>query len=121
MSDACPLIDGITGRIATPLADKLVDEHFNCILDGIGEWKSKTKSIDISLLGERAAFCNQPKHEKIFPLVPSGNPYVLVQKFFRSKTDQNWPFFQQKLQFSDHFQLKNKHFAIKFFAGGAVF
>uniref|UniRef100_A0A914CQ07 Amine oxidase domain-containing protein n=1 Tax=Acrobeloides nanus TaxID=290746 RepID=A0A914CQ07_9BILA len=36
LSDACPLIDGITGRIATPLADKLVDEHFNCILDGIG-------------------------------------------------------------------------------------
>uniref|UniRef100_A0A914E8P1 Amine oxidase n=1 Tax=Acrobeloides nanus TaxID=290746 RepID=A0A914E8P1_9BILA len=52
LSDACPLIDGITGRIATPLADKLVDEHFNCILDGIGEWKSKTKSIDISLLDQ---------------------------------------------------------------------
>jgi hypothetical protein len=44
-----------------------------------------------------------------------------TKNFFDKKTDQNWPFFQQKLQFSMHFQLKNKHFSIKFFACGAVF
>jgi hypothetical protein len=41
------------------------------------------------------------KMKKISPWSP---------KFFRSKTDQNWPFCQQKLQFSEHFQLKQAFF-----------
>jgi hypothetical protein len=40
---------------------------------------------------------------------------------FPKNFDQNWPFLQQKKQFSEHFQLKNKHFSIKIFAFGAVF
>lgn len=51
MTDECPLLDSCTGRIVTPVADRLVDEHFNCLLDAIGQWKRTTKSIDLSLMG----------------------------------------------------------------------
>ncbi|KAI1724406.1 flavin containing amine oxidoreductase domain-containing protein [Ditylenchus destructor] len=40
----------------SPLADRLLDEHFNCMLDAIGQWKRDTKSSDNSLLSNIVAF-----------------------------------------------------------------
>jgi hypothetical protein len=35
VKESCPLIDASSGALADPLADKRVDFHFNCLLDGI--------------------------------------------------------------------------------------
>lgn len=51
LSDECPLVDSSTGRVISPSTDKVVDEHFNCLLDSIGEWRRVTKTADASLLG----------------------------------------------------------------------
>lgn len=51
LSDECPLIDSSTGRVISPSTDKIVDEHFNCLLDSIGEWRRVSTSGDASLLG----------------------------------------------------------------------
>lgn len=52
LSDECPLLDAVTGKLVSPLADRLADEHFNCMLDAIGQWKRNTKSGDCSLLSK---------------------------------------------------------------------
>jgi hypothetical protein len=49
------------------------------------------------------------KNEKNFPLVP---PYV--KKLFRSKTDQNWPFFNKNCEFLSIFSLKTSIFQSNF-------
>uniref|UniRef100_A0AC34QM09 SWIRM domain-containing protein n=1 Tax=Panagrolaimus sp. JU765 TaxID=591449 RepID=A0AC34QM09_9BILA len=51
LGDECPLIDSFVGRPVNPSADRLTDEHFNAILDAIGQWKLVTKTGDISLMG----------------------------------------------------------------------
>lgn len=45
-------MDSVTGKLVTPLGDRLADEHFNCMLDAIGQWKRNTKSGDCSLLSK---------------------------------------------------------------------
>uniref|UniRef100_A0A915EDA8 SWIRM domain-containing protein n=1 Tax=Ditylenchus dipsaci TaxID=166011 RepID=A0A915EDA8_9BILA len=52
LSDECPLLDSETGRQVSPLADRIVDEHFNCMLDAIGQWKTTTKTTDNNLLSQ---------------------------------------------------------------------
>ncbi|KAH7720122.1 amine oxidaseflavin-containing family protein [Aphelenchoides avenae] len=52
LSDECPLIDSFTGDRVKPIVDRLVDEHFNCILDAIGHWKRTSKCADASLLDQ---------------------------------------------------------------------
>lgn len=44
-------MDSETGKMVTPMADRLVDEHFNCMLDGVGQWKRTTRTADASLMG----------------------------------------------------------------------
>uniref|UniRef100_A0A914Z866 Amine oxidase domain-containing protein n=1 Tax=Panagrolaimus superbus TaxID=310955 RepID=A0A914Z866_9BILA len=50
LGDDCPLIDSCIGRHVNAAADRLTDEHFNSILDAIGQWKLKSKNGDISLM-----------------------------------------------------------------------
>lgn len=53
LSDECPLIDAHTGRLVTPIADRVVDEHFNCLLDIIGHWKNDERAAaDASLYSQ---------------------------------------------------------------------
>ena len=52
LKDECPLIDSFVGKHVSSAADRLTDEHFNSILDAIGQWKLVTKNGDISLMGE---------------------------------------------------------------------
>ena len=51
LGDECPLIDSCIGRHVNCVADRITDEHFNSILDAIGQWKLKSKTGDISLMG----------------------------------------------------------------------
>lgn len=51
LSDECPLLDAANGRVVPPSIDRVVDEHFNCLLDAIGEWRKETSNVDASLLG----------------------------------------------------------------------
>ncbi|KAE9548359.1 hypothetical protein FO519_008434 [Halicephalobus sp. NKZ332] len=50
LKDECPLIDSFVGKHVSSAADRLTDEHFNSILDAIGQWKMTTKNGDISLM-----------------------------------------------------------------------
>lgn len=53
LSDACPLLDAKRGRLVRPVADRIVDEHFNCLLDIIGHWKNEENARnDVSLLSQ---------------------------------------------------------------------
>ncbi|TKR71681.1 hypothetical protein L596_019238 [Steinernema carpocapsae] len=49
LSDECPLLDAETGELVNALDDRIVDKHFNCLLDAIGNWRNKTKDGDGSL------------------------------------------------------------------------
>ncbi|KAI6205215.1 hypothetical protein M3Y94_00767600 [Aphelenchoides besseyi] len=50
LTDECPLVDASCGRVVSPSADRVVDEHFNCVLDAINQWRKITKGTDSSLL-----------------------------------------------------------------------
>lgn len=57
LSDECPLVDAKSGRLVSPAADRLVDEHFNCILDAVGEWRRlSSKTSDTSLYDQVRKF-----------------------------------------------------------------
>jgi hypothetical protein len=62
LSDECPLVDAATGRVVSPSADRVVDEHFNCVLDAIGEWRRVTRTSDTSLLGKPHLSIHSIKH-----------------------------------------------------------
>ena len=44
------MIDAKSGRLVTPVSDRVVDEHFNCLLDIIGHWKNEENVKDVDLL-----------------------------------------------------------------------
>lgn len=50
LSDECPLVDAQNGKLVSKVADRVVDEHFNCLLDVIGHWKEEGAVEDDSLL-----------------------------------------------------------------------
>ncbi|KAK0402709.1 hypothetical protein QR680_016487 [Steinernema hermaphroditum] len=50
LADECPLLDAETGALVSPLDDRVVDEHFNCLLDAIGHWRNCSRTADGSLL-----------------------------------------------------------------------
>uniref|UniRef100_A0A7E4VMY5 mannose-6-phosphate isomerase n=3 Tax=Panagrellus redivivus TaxID=6233 RepID=A0A7E4VMY5_PANRE len=50
LKDECPLIDSFSGRLVNQAADRITDEHFNSILDAIGQWKLVSRSADLSLM-----------------------------------------------------------------------
>ncbi|VDN54262.1 unnamed protein product [Dracunculus medinensis] len=49
VTDDCPLVDSVQGTIAKGVHDQYVDEHFNCLLDVLADWKIKVKGHDLSL------------------------------------------------------------------------
>ncbi|CAI4223471.1 unnamed protein product [Auanema sp. JU1783] len=49
----CPMIDGQLGNAIDPKVDRLVEEHFDCILDALFTWKSSSSTPrDASLEGK---------------------------------------------------------------------
>ncbi|CAD5234884.1 unnamed protein product [Bursaphelenchus xylophilus] len=65
LTDDCPLVDAGTGSTVNPSADRIVDEHFNCILDAVGEWRKVTRKADTSLADRVDTF-----HQKFLSALP---------------------------------------------------
>ncbi|CAD5229111.1 unnamed protein product [Bursaphelenchus okinawaensis] len=65
LSDECPLVDAGSGKTVNSAADRIVDEHFNCILDAIGEWRKVTSKGDTSLADQVDNF-----HQKFLSALP---------------------------------------------------
>ncbi|PAV58279.1 hypothetical protein WR25_02203 [Diploscapter pachys] len=47
----CPLVDAKLGRLVDPKVDRMAEEHFNCVLDGLFHGKTHTKGEDRNLYG----------------------------------------------------------------------
>jgi hypothetical protein len=45
------LLDSETGEMVDAVLDRRVDEHFNCLLDALADWRAKSKGRDVSLQG----------------------------------------------------------------------
>uniref|UniRef100_A0A914XEL4 Amine oxidase n=1 Tax=Plectus sambesii TaxID=2011161 RepID=A0A914XEL4_9BILA len=50
VTDECPLLDSETGQIADTTFDKRADEHFNCALDCLADWRTKMPNVRDSSL-----------------------------------------------------------------------
>ncbi|KAI6173627.1 Amine oxidase [Aphelenchoides besseyi] len=67
LTDECPLVDASCGRVISPSADRVVDEHFNCVLDAINQWRKITKGTDSSLLEKINTFHKKFTESLDFP------------------------------------------------------
>ncbi|KAI6217479.1 Amine oxidase [Aphelenchoides fujianensis] len=70
LTDECPLLDATSGRVISASADRVVDEHFNCVLDAIGAWRKMTTSGDSSLLEKLTTFHKKLLSSLDFPWSP---------------------------------------------------
>ncbi|KAK6011540.1 hypothetical protein OSTOST_23368, partial [Ostertagia ostertagi] len=48
----CAMMDSATGKVMNHKADRIADEHWNCIHDILGHWRAHTKGPDHSLMGK---------------------------------------------------------------------
>ncbi|VDO55030.1 unnamed protein product [Haemonchus placei] len=46
----CAMMDSATGKVMNHKADRIADEHWNCIHDILGHWRSRIKGPDHSLM-----------------------------------------------------------------------
>ncbi|KAE9419828.1 hypothetical protein Angca_008988 [Angiostrongylus cantonensis] len=47
----CAMMDSVLGKVMNHRVDRIADEHWNCIHDILGHWRSHTKGPDRSLMG----------------------------------------------------------------------
>uniref|UniRef100_A0A7I5E8P2 SWIRM domain-containing protein n=1 Tax=Haemonchus contortus TaxID=6289 RepID=A0A7I5E8P2_HAECO len=48
----CAMMDSATGKVMNHKADRIADEHWNCIHDILGHWRSRIKGPDHSLMDQ---------------------------------------------------------------------
>ncbi|VDM57743.1 unnamed protein product [Angiostrongylus costaricensis] len=48
----CAMMDSVLGKVMNHRVDRIADEHWNCIHDILGHWRSHTKGPDRSLMGQ---------------------------------------------------------------------
>ncbi|PAV56999.1 hypothetical protein WR25_01857 isoform B [Diploscapter pachys] len=63
----CPLVDAKLGRLVDPKVDRMAEEHFNCVLDGLFHWKTHTKGEDRNLYGPSRSSPSNSKEKQTKP------------------------------------------------------
>ncbi|KAK6744664.1 hypothetical protein RB195_011403 [Necator americanus] len=49
----CAMMDSAVGKVLNHKVDRIAEEHWNCIHDILGHWRSHTKGPDRSLMGRK--------------------------------------------------------------------